>query len=366
MGLCLLLGITSPPWVLAAAPASTKGYKETSVRCDQGATIGRALSKLAKTDANVVRVSGACRENVVIDGFDNLRIVGKAGATLTPVPPATAYAFEVTASRAVSIEALTVQIADGRTAILMVACDNCLLKDVTIDGGIGLYAWWGSHVSLSRVRMTGTGGWTSIGAWDAVSLDIQDSTFEGPGGDWKCGLCVGANTTGAVFRTSFVGFGQAIGVDGGARVSVLEGTTIEDNWCGGAFISTGAQLTFDGSIVRNNASGCWNGGIGVDNSTLAITNTQVTGNTGGGIRLNHHAVAQLGAGTAVTSSVGRGLEVRNASIAVAPGDAAQTVDISANQGDLYCDSTSQINNSDQIYGVTDVACTNLWAGDGPP
>jgi hypothetical protein len=361
-GAVLLLAVVCVASIANAAP--------TIVRCQNGETIGSALSRLNKQATNILKVSGNCQENVVIEGFDSLRIVGNAGTTLTPVPPTTANAIEVTASRAVSIEGLTIRITDGRTAILMAACDNCLLKNVTLDGGTGLNAWWGSHVSLSRVTLTGTGGWTSIGAWDAVSLDIQDSVFEGPYGAWKCGLCVGFNTTGVVLRSTFRGFGQAIGVNEGAQIRIQDGSTLEDNWCGGADVSTGGLLNFDSSFVRDNGGGCGTGGISVDNATLSIANTQVTGNAGGGIRLNHHAIAQVGVTTLVSANIGPGLEVRNGSMAIAAQDQQQPekkAEISGNQGaDLRCDSISHINNRALITPTASAQCTNLWDGDGPP
>ena len=75
-----------------------------AVRCDAGEKIGVALSKLDKTRPNVVNVYGTCQENVVIAGFDDLKIIGKQGATLLAAPPESAFGITVSASRNLSIE----------------------------------------------------------------------------------------------------------------------------------------------------------------------------------------------------------------------------------------------------------------------
>jgi hypothetical protein len=372
-GAFLVAGLLLPPCVFAA-PAVPTPNKDVVVRCDAGQTIGGALSKLDKTRPNVLKVSGTCQENVAISGFLDLTIVGAAGATLVPVPPTTAYAIEVSASGAVSIQGLTIRQPEDRTGMGLGACADCRLKNVTVDGGIGFYAYAWSQVTLSGFKSTGTGGWTSVGAWQA-NLFIEDSVFEDTSGGqtstrW-CGLCVGQSSVVNVFRSTFRHFGVGIGADSSAFMYLGDATTVEDNWCYGVQASTGAHLVLQqGSRVMNNAPICWGGGITVDSTaTLSIDQSQVTGNTGGGVKLNHHAFAQLGGGTAITSNLGPGLEVRNVSMAVAPGpmNPPQTVEISANQwgGDLSCDSISHINNGAQITGTTQNQCLNLHPGDGP-
>jgi hypothetical protein len=365
---------------LAPAQASP-GEKEILVRCDSGGKIGRALAKLDKARPGVVKVSGTCQENVVISGFADLRIVGKPGATLLPVPPQTAYAIEVVGSQTVSIEDLTIRQTGDRVAMSLGTCGDCRLKNVVVDGGVGFYAFEGSHVRVSGLTVTGDGGWTAMGAWHA-GLYIEDSAFDGGGTEtttrW-CGLCMGENATAAVFRSTFEGFGVGIGVDSGAHAQILDHTTIQENWCFGLQVTNGGHAVVQqSSSILGNAFTCWTGGINVDgNATLVVAQNQATGevriagNRAGGIRLNHHAFATLGGGTVITDNVdGAGLEVRNASMAVAPSlsnPPQATITISGNQWwDLFCDSLSNINNAAQIIGETQVQCGHLWSGDGPP
>jgi hypothetical protein len=371
----LLLGPCLPRVVAAPRP------REVKVRCDAGETIGGALSRLDPLVPAVVRVSGACRENVLIRGFDDLRIVGAAGATLEVVASPALYAIEVATSRLVSFERLTIQGAGDRVAMGLGGCSECRVTEVTVNGGIGLYAYDGGKVKLSRFRTTGTGGWASVGAWRSVSLDVEDSVFEdtsGGLGRW-CGLCVGENATANVYRSSFRGYGQGISANAGAHLQLYDGTIIEGNWCTGLTATTGAALTVHtGTRVANNGSGCFEGGIRVDTAaTLSLfpddvpaRRVEVVDNVGGGIDLNHRAVAYFDADSLVSGNTASwGLNVRNGSMAIAPSPWAsppRSMTFSGNTGgDLSCDSISHINNAAQIIGATNNSCANLSSDDEP-
>lgn len=371
----LWAALPSLTWAIGAGSTPTPN-KDVAVRCDAGEKIGVALSKLDKTRPNVVKVYGTCQENLVISGFDDLKIIGKQGATLLAAPPESAFGITVSASRNLSIETLTMRMTGIKAAMAINACDECRLSDITVEGGIALYAGQGGHVDISRLTVTGnTGGWAAIGAWQSVSLFISDSVLDG-GGRW-CGLCMGENATADIFRSTFRNFGVGIGADAGAVVQISEDTTIEKNWCnglqatGGGRIGITQNLAFTSGVVANvidNSGSCWSGGLSLDSaSSLSIDHARVTGNFGGGIKLNHHAFASLGDGTFVSSNFGPGLEVRNASMAVAP-NPPQTGEVSGNNwnnGDLVCDSISHINNAAQITGTVNNKCPNLYAGDAP-
>jgi hypothetical protein len=219
-------------WCLPQAIAAPKP-RGVKVRCAAGETIGGTLSALDPLVPSVVQVSGACRENVLIRGFDDLRIVGAPGATLEAGAPPASYTIEVASARRVSLESLTILGSGDRVAMGIGACGACRLTEVTVKGGVGLYVYDGSEVKLSRVRMTGTGGWASVGAWRSSSVHVEDSVFEdtsGGPGRW-CGLCAGQNATVNVFRSSLRGYGQGIGADSSAHVQLYDGTTVEQNWC---------------------------------------------------------------------------------------------------------------------------------------
>jgi hypothetical protein len=365
IGAFVVAGLLFPPWALADTTASA-AKKEVLVRCDAGQKI-----KLDKMRPNVVKVSGICQENVDIGGFNDLTIVGMPGATLLPVSPVTAHAIGVWASHFVSIEGLTIRITDGRTAFGLVACYACVLKNVTVDGGTGLDVYSRSGVYVSGFTLTGAGGWTGVGATDSSSLSIADSVFDNTvGGDpnrWS-GLWAGSNATVTINRSVFRNFSAGIHAREGAVVDVNSATTVEDNSCVGVIAETGAVVRINGSrVVNNGSSSCIWAGISVDYSaTVSITQSEVRENNGTGVSLNHHALVSLGAGTVISHNT-YGLGARNGSLAVAPGGpGTDTIEISGNQPDLFCDSLSHINNGDRITGATQVQCQNLHAGDDPP
>ena len=166
-----MAGLLFPPWVLADTTASAS-KKEVLVRCDAGQKIGWALSKLDKMRPNVVRVSGACQENVDISGFDDLTIVGKPGATLLPVPPVTAHAIGVWASHLVSIEGLTIRITDGRTAFGLVACYACILKNGFCND-LAMPSAWGACMDVGgKFAGTYSGSMNMMGNFGGVAGPI--------------------------------------------------------------------------------------------------------------------------------------------------------------------------------------------------
>jgi hypothetical protein len=368
--LWLAAGLVLQPSAVSATPRVTRN-SEARVRCSAGETIGGALSRLDKSRPNVLRVSGTCRESVVIEGFDDLRIVGRAGATLASTPGATAYPIAVSALSSVSIEGLTIRVIDEvwKPAIVFWTCQQCRLANVTVDGGVGFWAFAWSQISLSRFALTGTGG-SGISLANA-KLDMEDSVLEGggAGGRW-CGLDVAENAIAVVKRSTFRGFGAGICVASGGQAHLWDNDTVEDNWCYGIWASSAGHLAVHQSTIENNASTCGNGGVKVDaTARLFIDHTEVRGNSGGGIILNHQAFAGLGVGTMVLNNQGSGLHVRNGSMAVAPGNPSETVQVSGNGVDLACDALSHINNGAQITGAaipTPAQCPNLHGGDGPP
>ena len=87
--------------------------RELPVRCARGQTINEVLARLDKGQPSVLRVFGTCRESVQITGFDDLRVVAGPGAVLESVPGDSAYPISVSASRAVSVEGLTIRVTDS-------------------------------------------------------------------------------------------------------------------------------------------------------------------------------------------------------------------------------------------------------------
>jgi hypothetical protein len=363
---CLTACCLLAPSVLAAQTRPVP-IREVRVQCSAAQTIGQALAWVDRSRPLLLRVSGTCRESVAITGFDDLRIVGASGATVESVAGATAYPISVSASQSVSITGLTIRVTDDawKPALVFWSCQDCRLTDVTVDGGTAFWALGWSQISLARFTLTGTGG-GGIFLGNA-KLDMEDSTLGGGAGSRWCGLQASENAVAVVKRSAFREFSAGVCADSGAQVHFWENNVVEGNTCYGVRVSSAGYVALHQSSVRNNASSCWNGGVNVDDaSKLVIDGTQVTGNSGGGILLNHQAYARLGGGTVVASNQGSGLSVRNGSMAVAPGTPPETVSISGNGIDVSCDTLSHVNNGAQISGATATQCPNLHSGDGLP
>ncbi len=352
---------------LPAAPFSGIPGRASLVDCAAGQTIGRALARLDKGRPSVLRVSGTCHESVTVEGFDDLRIVGAPGAAIESVAGATAYPVTVSASRSVSVESLTVRVTDSawKPAFSFWGCAACRLTDVTVEGGTTFWALGWSQVTALRLRHTGVGGSGPIVA--NSKLDMDDSTFDG-GGNAACGLQVAENGVAVVRASAFRRFYSGVCAASGGQAHFWNANAIEDNLCSGIQVRNAGHVEVHQSTIQGNGGTCFAGGIHVDLAgRLFIDTTAVRNNSGGGIVLDHQSFAGLGAGTVVSGNNQGGLRVKNGSMAVAPGSPGQMVEVSGSSGgaDLFCDSTSHVNNAAQIGGATSTQCPNLHAGDAP-
>ena len=381
----LLTGLVLPTGMLAAQQTTTS--KQKTVACDAGQTITAALSKLDKRGPNTLKVSGTCRENVAIRGFDDLRIVAP-GAVLIPanVGPATS-ALEVVGSRFVTIDGLTVQGGEVEAGFRLRSCADCRLTNCVVDGlpaqAFGILAVESSSVTVSACRVL-QGGAFGMGVY-ASSAVIADAAFDAGSQRAWGGITVGAGGSANVLNSIVRNYGVGIGATEGGRVDIGDyaaagpqdsTVTIENNWCNGVYLDMTSGVstvmrTFNRLRVLGNGSVCWGAGISVDTGGIFHTASpiDVTSNTGGGIRLGHHALARLTGGGSVSGNDGPGLAAYTDSMVIGPGPypPESSLDVQGNQGnDLRCDSTSMITNAARLTGATNVSCAKLWSEDWEP
>src|SRR5262245_33113126 len=109
-----------------AAPLTSQAVT-LNVDCDQPKsklpTINTAVKMLGNpvganhgVGADTINVSGACVENVVIEGFDQLTVNGLDGASISDASGGTAPVVAVTGSRVVTINNVTVSARDRKVA----------------------------------------------------------------------------------------------------------------------------------------------------------------------------------------------------------------------------------------------------------
>ena len=153
---------------------------------------------------------------------------------------------------------------------------NQLSRVINVSGTVGNYGW---PVTISGLTLT-RGGIT---------------------GTYNYGGCVNNYTAQLTLQNVRVvscsaEFGGGVGVTGnsGARTAVLD-STIEDNQAtrgGGGVFNFYAKLTIARSVLRNNTTGGFGGGVAIADSSgdynLTMTDSVVSGNTaesGGGVAL---------------------------------------------------------------------------------
>ncbi len=363
---------------LVFALAEKADAKTVVVNCDAGKTISGGLSQLATGGPSVLKIIGACRENVSISGFHDLEVVATNGAELLPAPtgPGTSwvgtYVMEVVGSSSVTIKGLTVHAAGAFLGISFRGCVECFVKNCVVDGsgdGVALHVVANSSVIASGVRTRDRSGfWIS----DASSAHVEGSEFDGGGVGWA-GIMAGqagvATVQSSVFRNAGVGlYAENGGVILGTAWSPDAPTssiTIQNNWCGGVGVHGGEFSSGVALLVSDNGSErCAGSGVWADSGgRLALSSIEVRNQHGPGISLSGQSHASLGGGIKVTGSLGSGLEVRYQSIAVGPPDwdrsTTNDVSIFGNGGDLYCDSSSWISGNRHFSGTPSVDCLNF-------
>lgn len=325
----------------------------TKVHCERGDTINAALSRIDKQGPNTLLVYGTCRENVVVESFEELSIIGQPATLLPSVETPGSYTIAARASRLVRIDGLTIN-AGAAAGILFDSCLSCELRNSQVVAkGVALLALnSGSTAVRSSTLMTTAMAGSCVGVWSGANLSVEDSVIDGASTQWPApwsGVMVGEQAGAHIRGTSVVkGFAEGIAVSAAGFVGLEATATIEDNFYVGVFVETAGRFWTYGTI-RNNGAAWSGGGIHVEpGGWMGLRGGEVTGNRGGGIRLAGKTLAAIWAGT-VSGNGGPGIAAYNDSMVSGPTGSGTTV--SGNQGpDLYCDSTSMIIRAAGISG----------------
>jgi Right handed beta helix region len=223
-------------------------------------TIGAALRFLKGVpiaEPNTINVSGACRENILINNMDLLTIAGK-GASITDASRGTADVVDIRHSH-VTIIGMTI---DGLTGVNndTIDCEQssqCTLIGNTIQGDadvVGIY-------SLSSALIVG--GSIQNGTSDGI-LALGDLVADG--------VMIQGNPVGIIVRR---GGRATIGVADPASdpIPAITASTVENNGAG-IQVSQGAEFSCAGCTVENNTGD----GIHIDVSAAATIQAATLGN----------------------------------------------------------------------------------------
>lgn len=250
-GLLLLMGSAAQASTLWVNCAGKEGLN----------TIGAALRLLKGVpiaEPNTISVSGACRENLLINNMDLLTIAGSKGASITDASGGTADVVDIRNSH-VTIVGMTI---DGLSGVNYDAVDceqmsQCTLTGNTIQGDadvVGVY-------NLSSALIVGG--------------VIQNGTSDGIfalGDVVAAGVVIQGNPVGIIARN---GSRMRVRVADPASDPILAviATTVANNGAG-ILVTQGAELSCTGCIVENNTGD----GIHIDVSAAVTIQPSTSGN----------------------------------------------------------------------------------------
>jgi hypothetical protein len=240
--LLLLVGSAAQAGALMVNCAGKSGFN----------SIGAALKMLKYTEPqgpNVINVSGACHENLLINNMDLLTISGSNGASITDASGGTADVVDIRNSR-VTIIGMTI---DGLNSVNYdtVDCEQisqCTLTGNTLQGGgdvVGVY-------NLASARIVG--GVIQNGTSDGI-LAFGDVV--------AAGVIIQSNPVGVIVQR---GARARLSIADPATdpIRAITPTTVANNGAG-VQVSQGTEFSCTGCLVQDNAGD----GINLDVSAAA-------------------------------------------------------------------------------------------------
>ena len=269
--------------VAAAATASAETLR---VNCGQhtGLTSIRAAVKAVQDSYSqgpaTILVSGACRENVVIQSIDRLTLTAMKGASITDASGGKLSVVDIEDSRDVAINGFTINAGSGDDVYGVVCGDfsTCRLSGNVIQGagGAGFAVFAQSQATLEGDLLQNNG----VGLLLRSGSKVR--TGNGLGGrpfvsrDNGQGINIGRQAFAFIAATVENNSDQGVVVQFQSTLE-LSGS-ISGNGSAGANVREGSVARFTGATISSNA------GAGVlvhDLSMVTFNDASVTGNGGG-------------------------------------------------------------------------------------
>jgi hypothetical protein len=371
---------------LIFSATSTLADQHRTVDCGEGHSLTATLATLTKLHPATVTVKGTCTEYVVIEGFNDLTIVGEPGATLqqpSTIPQTSPlFVLSIKASRNVTVSGLAVRSLPSPSNIFLLCIgigggsNQVRLQDVSTDGSWGIFIYEASQVWLVRATVNISSGYAGISAVDKSDVHIVDGLIERPANsNFNAGLFVASGHV-TMQGMTIRDMQQGINIDTSGSVDLVNFDltaagidVIVDNPSGtnfnGALVSNSSSLNLSSATLRiNNAGqpfGFDTGAVFVNNgSTLNAGASLVVSNSKGqGVIVTNDSHARL-AGSSITGGAHGGLVVMNLSTAGV--DFGNPTTIAGNGTDVFCDSKSRITGGLRIANAITVSCNNLLPG----
>jgi Right handed beta helix region len=216
----------------SAKPAKPE---DIDINCNQPNThngsINSVLARLDPARTWILDVSGTCKENVVVQSFENLTLIAKPGASI-----------------------------DDNSA-----------------GNLDVIDVFDTH-EFSMQGFSINGGSSGVGCGDYSLCRFSGNTVQGSTGDGIFVARSRASLQGDTLQNN-AGSGLAV-INGG--VAITFGVTIQGNGLGGADVNVGSTLIATSVISQNNSGA----GIRIANhSTMRLIDSTLTGNPDAGVRI---------------------------------------------------------------------------------
>jgi hypothetical protein len=271
----LLSALFSIPVVTFAVPTAANADDaqniEIAITCgDQpgNQSISGVLARLDPTQPHTIRVSGTCKENVVIQSFDRLTLIANPGAAISDASAGNKIVVNIEDSQRITLQGFTIN--GGDTGVVCGNHSLCHFKGNTIQGAVN---------------------------GDGVDLAESQATFDGDVVQFNAG--------------------SGLFIIGGAG-ALVSGAKIQYNAGDGITSLVNSTLHFRGAQITANGGS----GVGLDLSSVAVfgvggnhtTANIITNNAGPGVILRNLSVAAFRAvGNMVTlnntSTGGTGFDV---------------------------------------------------------
>src|SRR5271166_6392094 len=206
-----------------------------SPNAGRGETINAALHHLDPSGPNTIRVSGLCKENVVVEGFDRLTMIAEQGAAIADPSGGNNPTIIILDSRRVVVRGFA--ISGGSPAVICGDFSLCRFKGNTIQNA----------------------------ADDGVVVSRSEATFEGD-------LVQDNPFRGIVLREH--------------STAVIAGVSLQGNGGAGSDAHDGSFLYSFQSTIQNNGFG-----LRAEQSRLRIELTTITNNSLDGVQLQGQSSA---------------------------------------------------------------------------
>jgi Periplasmic copper-binding protein (NosD) len=242
--------------------------KDINVNChakDPAGKISKALGLLNPLGPNSITVSGTCRDNVFMVGYDRLTLIARPGATITDASGGQQWALiYVIDSRRISIQGFT--LTGGNAGIACNDASLCRLSGNTIEG------------TLQR----------------GVDINQSDLTFNGDTVEENTAIGIYVNASNVSGTNVTIQGNNATGVVESASTLVGNSWNVSNNGNDGIFVATNSHFQLVNSSVTSNA---WNGIDVTDLADVSLEGDTVSANGYSGVRFGDQSLGYFDGGS---------------------------------------------------------------------